>query len=123
MDKNKIRTNEFIYTVSNGVDNKDEIMEVICLVLNQYIKYQNPNLDICFDEDRKNVVGYLKYCIQSKEDSENECLYGIIERLTYEYFDYLMENAESLRDIKDSINSNIRRNFHNNTRVQREWLK
>lgn len=122
--EHKIKTNEFIYTLDNNQDIKNELMEVIQMVLNQYIKYQNPNLDICYEPDRNNAIGYIKYCIQFKKDNENEYLYGIIEYLTNGLFDFMVnEETDSAQEVQRHLVKNIRTNYRNSQRVSREWFK
>lgn len=118
----KVRTNEYIYTLNKP--KKDELMDVIQLVLNQYIKYQKPSFDIYDAGDRKQCVGYMKYCITFIENSENEVYPRLVETLTHTLLDYFInQDYEDENEYKYTLYKSCRRHYRNSESVTREYFK
>ena len=118
----KVRTNEFIYTLNKP--KKNELMEVIQMVLNQYIKYQKPTFDIYDAGDRKQCIDYMKYCITFIENNENEVYPSLVETLTHSLLDYFIDqDYENENEYKHKLYVSCRKRYRDSQRVQREYFR
>ena len=110
IEEGKHKTNEFVYTLNNT--SKNELMEVIQMVLNQYLKYQNPAFDIYSATDRKQCIDYIKYCITFKKNSENEVYSCLVESLVHGLLDYFVnQDAEDEEEYKSIFAKDVIENI------------